>query len=398
LNTFLEKRSPALLVILSCFVALGPLSTDMYLPAFPTLLEAFDVDSTLVQLTLSAYLIGFCVFHLVCGPLSDRYGRKPILLLGMLIFLGASIVCALATSIEQLIMWRFIQGIGACSGPTLARAMVRDMYGPIKAVNALAYMGAIMALAPVVAPIIGGWMLTFISWRYIFLFLCVYCVICIGLLFWRVPESLPEKQSILFSSVFRNYWLLLKNRQFCLNVLIASLLYSGTFAFVSSSSFILIDFMGVPANQFGYWFMFIVVGYIFGNVITGRYAQKIPQRQLITWGASMAVIASLIMTLLCLMRVYHPLAIVLPVALYTCSVGMTLPQAMTEAMASFSKIAGTASALMGFIQMATASLVTVVTSAVLTGEPMPLAMTLMGCAGTTCVLILLLFKQQPAGS
>ena len=377
-----------LLMLLSCFVALGPLSTDMYLPAFPAIAEAFASDSAATQLTLSSYLAGFCLFHLICGPLSDRYGRKPILLLGMLIFLLTSIACALASSMEQLVVWRFMQGVGACSGATVARAMVRDMYGPLKAVKAFANMAAIMALAPVIAPIIGGWMLGFLPWPSIFWFLAIYSVYCMVMLLWRVPESLPQKQSILFSAVFRNYCQLLTDRRYLLSVMSASFLFAGTFAFVSSSSFILIEFMKVPVDQFGYWFMFIVGGYIVGSVFVGRYGQRIKDQQLIMCGLLLAVAAGLVMTLLCYWQVYYPLAIVLPLALYTAAMGTVLPQAMATAMAAFSHIAGTASALMGFLQMGVASLATVVTSIVLVSDPMPLALTIVGCSCGALILFL----------
>ena len=392
MNVDLKKNSPALLAVLSSFVALGPLSTDMYLPAFPTLVSFFDTSMTQVQLTLSAYLCGFCFFHLICGPLSDRFGRKPILLFGMIVFLFASIGCSFVDSIEQLIVWRFVQGIGACTGPTIARAMVRDIYGPVKAVNALAYMAAIMALAPVVAPIIGGWMLNFWSWTSIFVFVAGYSVICIALLIWRVPESLPEKQSILFSVVFKNYWQLIKHRRFRMSVLAASFLYAGMFAFVSASSFILIDFMGVAADQFGYWFMFIVVGYMLGNLFTGRYSHMLSSKQLMLTGVSIAVMAGLVMALLSYLKIYHPLIIVLPAALYAGSTGITLPQSMAMAMAPFAHMAGTASALMGFVQMAMATIATVAMGLLLTGEPLTLAIIFASCASISLVLFVLLFK------
>lgn len=385
---YFAKESPQLLFLLAAFVALGPLSTDMYLPALPALVDIFATDTALVQLTLSAYLIGFSFFHLVCGPLADRFGRKPVMFGGLIIFAAASIACAGSQTIEELILWRFVQGVGACVGPTLGRAMVRDMYGPQRAAKALAYMSAIMALAPVIAPLLGGWILLAWDWPVIFLVLAAYALSTMLLLQLRVPESLPEKQSLRPAAIWRNYRELIGNKQFRLNVLALSFLYGGVFAFVASSSFILIKFMKVPADRFGYWFMFVVFGYILGNLFTGRYSQHFSPARLKWVGAALACVASFTMAILCALEIYHPLSIVLPIALYTGAVGITMPQAMAAALAPFSHIAGTASALMGFAQMAAAALAGAVVSVFLSGEPMPLALTLI--ASSTLSLLLFL--------
>ena len=377
---FLKKQSPQLLALLASFLALGPLATDMYLPALPAMVETFATDISQIQLTLSAYLTGFAIFHLLCGPLSDRYGRKPILLIGLIIFCIASIGGARSETVEELMLWRFIQGVGACVGPTLARAMVRDIYGPLKAAKALASMAAIMALAPVIAPIVGGWILLFGQWPIIFICLAAYAVLAVFLLIAKVPESLEFRQSLDPRAITRNYLLLIRDKCYRHHVLAASFLYSGAFAFVTGSSYILIDFMQVPPEQFGYWFMFIVVGYFLGSVFTARYSHKFKPQMLMAGGALLGVLSSLIMISLYLLEIYHPLSLVLPVALYTCAVGIAMPQATASALAPFPEIAGTASALMGFTQMAVASLAAVIVGVTLTGEPLPLAITLTGCS------------------
>lgn len=377
---FLKKDSPRLLALLAFFVALGPLSTDMYLPALPAMVAAFDTEIPRLQLTLSAYLVGFSVFHLFCGPLSDRFGRKPVLLIGFIIFSVASVGCATADSVEELMLWRFVQGIGACVGPTLARAMVRDIYGPLKAVKALASMGAIMALAPVIAPILGGWMLLFGQWPIIFIFLACYAVLAIVLLLGKLPESLPVAQSIHPRAIVKNYWFLINDFNFRTHVLAASFLYAGAFAFIAGSSYILIGFMHVAPENFGYWFMLIVVGYFSGSIFTARFSHLYKPSQLMAGGALLGLLASIIMIGLYLSNIYHPLTLVLPVALYTCAVGVAMPQAIASALAPFPNMAGTASALMGFCQMSAAALATAIVGITLTGEPMPLALTLSGCS------------------
>jgi DHA1 family bicyclomycin/chloramphenicol resistance-like MFS transporter len=392
MSKFLKKESPQLLFLLAAFVALGPLSTDMYLPALPNLVDAFDAPIAQVQFTLSIYLAGFSFFHLFCGPLSDRFGRRPVLLCGMLIFFIASLGCSQSVTVGQLSFWRFIQGIGACVGPTLARAMVRDIYEPLKLPKALATMNAIMALAPVIAPIIGGLMLLFLPWTSIFVFLALYSLWAALMVIKNVPESLPEAQSIRPANIVKNYLLLLSNSRFLIAVLAASFLYAGAFAFVSGSSFILIDFMQVPTEKFGLWFAFIVVGYFLGNMFTVRYSSHFNAQSLMLSGALLALIAGLTMTLLCVLKIYHPLSIVLPIALYTGAIGISLPQAMATALEPFAEIAGTASALMGFIQMGAASIAAAIVGTFLTGEPTPLALTLTGCGSLSFILFYRLTK------
>ena len=383
---FLKKESPQLLFLLAAFVALGPLSTDMYLPAMPTLVSVFGADISQVQLTLSLYLAGFSFFHLVCGPLSDRFGRKPILAGGMVVFFIASVACSLSTTVGELSFWRFMQGVGACVGPTLARAMVRDMYQPLRLPRALATMNAIMALAPVIAPILGGFMLLVLPWPSIFIFLACYALLAVLLLQLKVPESLSKVQSIKPKNILANYWLLIKSARFRTAVLAASFLYAGAFAFVSGSSFILIGFMKVPSEQFGYWFAFIVAGYFLGNMFTVRYSQHFAPQHLMLTGALLGLVAGVVMVVLSWLQLYHPLTIVLPIALYTGAIGISLPQAMAAALEPFPHMAGTASALMGFAQMGAASLAAAIVGLYLTGDPMPLALTLTGCGGLSLLL------------
>jgi DHA1 family bicyclomycin/chloramphenicol resistance-like MFS transporter len=385
----LKPESAGLLILLAAFVALGPLSTDMYLPALPDMVSVFGTTVSRVQLTISAYLFGFSIFHLLCGPLSDRFGRKPILLLGMIIFCIASIACASVENIEELIFWRFMQGVGACTGPTLGRAMVRDIYGPVKAAKALATMAAIMALAPAIAPIIGGWMLGFLPWSSIFWFLAAYALLAILSLGLLLPESLPERQSLRPLSIVGNYFTLLKNRQYCMQVMGASLIYAGGFAYVSGSSFVLIDFMSVPAGQFGFWFAFNVLGYIAGSVFVARSVSHFSKRQLSVFGSGLALCSGLVMVLFCLFEVYHPLMIVVPMACYLGGVGMSVPNAMANALAPFPQMAGTASALLGFVQMALASLAGFMVGLFLVDQPLPMVLAIAACGGLSLLFFVL---------
>ncbi len=373
----LDPQSRWTLGLMSAFVAFGPLSTDMYLPALPSLVAYFNTTLPAVQWTLSAYLIGFAVFHLLCGPLADRYGRKPVLLGGIALFTMACFGCASAQTIEQLVIWRFIQGVSACVGPTLGRAMARDIYGPSQAAKALGYMAAIMAIAPVIAPLLGGWMLAFVSWQMIFISLGGYGLATFFAVWLVLPETLVKPVELRLSVVLANYRHLLTHRHFLVSVAGIATLYSGAFAFISGSSFVLIDYMGVAPEHFGWWFMLIVAGYIGGSLFTARMAHRLDAVPVMIGGALLGAGSAGLMAIFSWLGWHDPLAVVLPMVFFTAAVGITMPQAMSVALAPFADMAATASALLGFLQMGAAALVGAFVGAHHDGPAVPMALTMM---------------------
>ncbi|OUS27027.1 hypothetical protein A9Q99_17645 [Gammaproteobacteria bacterium 45_16_T64] len=383
--------TPNLIAILAAVVALGPISVDLYLPAMPSMVRIFDTDIEQVQLTLSAYLFGFAIFHLICGPLSDRFGRKPILIAGLSLYVVMSVFCALAETVEELILFRFIQAMGACCAPTLGRAVVRDVFPPKDAVKALAYVASLMALAPVVAPSLGGVLVIFGDWSLTFWALAIYGVLAILLVIFFIPESLPVKQSLHPARILRNYGTLLRSRAYMGNVLTSASLYSSIFAFLSVASFVLIDFMGVKTEHFGFYFVVIVVGYIAGNMLTARVAYRWSTRKVFGVAISLSCLSSTVMVLFCLLQWYQPMLIVVPMLVVTMAVGIILPKASAEALKPFPEMAATASAMMGFLQMGAASLTGWVVALFLEGPPLPLALGIFGtgCSALLCYLLIL---------
>lgn len=367
----------SLIFILAAIIALGPLSIDLYLPAMPSMRAYFDADISAVQLTLTSYLLGFSIFHLLCGPLSDRFGRKIVLILGLLLYVVMSALCAIAENIEQLVVFRFFQAMGACCAPTLGRAIVRDVYPPKDAVKALAYVSSIMAVAPVIAPSLGGFLLEYTDWRFLFWLLAVFGCMGILLTVFLVPESLPEKQSIHPASIVKNFITLMRHRVYAGSVLTASLLYSGIFAFLSGISFVLIEFLGVKASHFGLYFLFIVFGYVLGNLYTARVAFRWPARRLFAVGIAIALAASLSLTLVTALQLRSALLIMMPITLTTFSIGLVMPQATAIALIPFPQMAATASALMGFLQMACAGIAGWFVGIYLVDEPLPMALVLL---------------------
>jgi DHA1 family bicyclomycin/chloramphenicol resistance-like MFS transporter len=382
----LDTESPWLLVLLASLVAVGPLTIDMYLPALPGMVDDFSTTTSSVQLTISSFLVGFAVFHLVCGPLADRFGRKPILIGGMGLFVIASLACARADSIENLILFRFLQGVGACVGPTLARAMARDIFGPRRAARALAYIAMIMALAPAIAPTLGGLLLQFFHWSSIFYVLAGYALLCIAFVTVKLPESLPEVQSLHPTEIGRNYLQLLRSGHYLRTTCASSLLYSGMIAFLSGSSFIFIDMMGVSTAVFGVLFLPTVAGYIAGNAISTRLAHGRDPEQVMWIGARLGLLGAVIMATAS--EFYPgPLGIVLPMSLYSLALGVVLPHAMAAALRPFPHMAGTASALLGFIQMGLSSLGGALVGLLLVDSPRPMTLMIVTVCACSCVLI-----------
>ena len=378
--------SPRLLALLAALAALGPLSVDMYLPAMPGMMRAFDTDIAHMHLTASAYLWGFAVFHLACGPLADRFGRRPVLIGGTLLFIAASLGCAQSTSVLELTYCRFVQGIGACVGPTLARTIARDVYGPTRAARALSLIAMLMALAPAVAPGLGGIMLRFVPWPSVFLFLASYAVVIALLVFRFLPETLPLRQSLHPLAIARNYGELIMHPFFLAVSISGALVYAGLLAYLTASGFVFIDMLGVPLPWFGLIFLTSVIGYMTGSALSARLASHHRSETVMFAGSLTAVGSTALMLTGHSFLPRSVLALVLPMTFYALALGLVMPHAMAIALRPFAHIAGTASALLGFVQMGLAALVTALVGQLLVDSPLPLILCMLGAAVLGLVL------------
>jgi DHA1 family bicyclomycin/chloramphenicol resistance-like MFS transporter len=371
-SRYLSQDSPWLLALLAALVALGPLSVDMYLPAMPAMMAALGTDIPQMHLTLSAYLGGFAIFHLACGPLADRFGRKPVLTGGTVLFVLACVGCSRSTSVEQLLVYRFLQGVGACVGPTLGRTVARDLFGPVRAARALSLIAMLMALAPAIAPAAGGIMLIWLPWSSIFYFLAIYGACMLVVIQLYLGESMPQRQSLHPLAIARNYGQLLADARYVSATIASGLLYAGLIAYLSSSSFVYIEMLGVPVEYFGLIFITTVIGYIAGSALSARLSLRRDSDQVMLLGATLALAAGGAMLGGHLLQPASVLALALPSALYTAALGLMLPHAMTVSLQHFAHIAATASALLGFIQMALSSAASALAGRLLRDSPLPM--------------------------
>jgi len=390
----LHPDSPWLLAVLASLVALGPLSVDMYLPAMPAMQVALNTSISQMHLTLSAYLTGFAVFHLVCGPLADRYGRKPILTYGTVIFVIACIGCSQASTINELLSFRLLQGIGACVGPTLARTIVRDIFGPTRAAKALSLIAMLMALAPAIAPTLGGAMLLFLPWSSIFIFLAIYGVTSIVLVARYLPESLPKKQSLHPIEVAKNFGQLIRDPFFLLVTISSAMMYAGLLTYLSSSAYVYIQMLGVPVQYFGLVFLSGVVGYAIGSAISARVTGRYTPEQLSLVGTALGLGACLVMWLASSLYTDSVAAFMLPMTLFSASLGLVLPNSMAIALRPFPHIAGTASALLGFIQMSISALSSALVGLLLNTSPLPMVLTMVGVTTASLALNVIVFRRH----
>jgi DHA1 family bicyclomycin/chloramphenicol resistance-like MFS transporter len=357
-----RAESLTVAILLTAMVALGPLSTDLYLPSLPTIGAAFGADTATVQLTLSVFLAGFAVSQLIYGPLSDRFGRRPMILGGIVLYFLASLACAYAPSIEVLILARFGQALGACVGPVLGRAAVRDIYGRERAARMLSYMGMVMALAPAVGPILGGIVEVHFGWRANFLALAAFGLTMLVATLVILPETnqWKSRDATRPGRLVANYLGLLRHRSYIGYVLVVACAYSGIFSFISGSSFVLIGLLGLSPDVYGFCFAAIVVGYMLGAFLSGRFTVALGLERMVQLGTTVQVLGGLAGVALYAAGIVTVSSIVGPVVVFMIGTGLAMPNAQAGAIGPFPRMAGSASALLGFFQMGLAALVGIV--------------------------------------
>jgi DHA1 family bicyclomycin/chloramphenicol resistance-like MFS transporter len=374
----------ALTALLAALSAIGPLTTDMYLPSLPDIARQLDASTAQVQLTISAYLIGFAVGQIFYGPVSDRHGRKPVLVAAIALYCVASLACALSTSIEMLIVARAFQALGGSGGIVLARAIVRDIYSGARAGRELSLIGSVMALAPVLAPIAGGLVQTGFGWRATFLALVIGGLLGAVIVLLLLPETLNARaaEPVSIPSIFRSYRIVARNPSYLAYLGIASASYAGLFAWISGASFVLQNLYGLTPFDFGVAFALGSIGYMAGSALAARMVVKVGLDGMLGIGGCACAAGGLGMVLAVAFGLTSSLSLVLPVAVYLAGLGMVLPQSIAGAMTPFPERAGAASSLFGFVQQSAAALCGAAVGWFLGQSAWPLAIGVaaMGCA------------------
>ncbi len=376
----LTAETLAMTATLAMLTSLGPLSTDMYLPALPAIAEGLGTTIAGAQLTLSAFLLGFAGGQFLYGPVSDRIGRKPVLSFGLGLFLVATLACIVAPNIETLTIARFVQAFGASAPIVLARAIVRDLYEGPRAGRELSRMGTIMGLVPAIAPVLGGVIHVAFGWRAVFVAILMAGIALTIVVLRHLPETLRQREAAPLSlkAILAGFALLLRHPTYRIYVGLSALTYSGLFAFISGSSFVLQGVYGLSELAYGFSFGFVVIGFIAGTLIAQRIVGSRGLDGTIGLGVLCLAGGGVGMLVLSVIGTGSALEVVLPMALYGVGVGLTMPQCMASALTPFPERAGAASSLLGIIQMGLAAFIGIGLGAALIHADIAMAMVLAG--------------------
>ena len=342
-----------LLWLVTGCLMLQPLSTDLYLASLPSMASDFAVSPAAVQQTLSLFVFGFGAAQLISGPLSDRHGRRPVLIGGLSVYLLASLACALSPALDWLVAARFVQAIGCCTAVVVARAIIRDAYSPAEGARVLAKASSLLSLAPILGPILGGYLQVSFGWRAAFVALALA-----GLIVWiaalrsmKESNRQPNPDAMRLGRLARTYLGVINTPAFWAYALPGALSYASIFIFISGTPFVLIRVLGVATEHYGYLFAIGVCGYLGGTLICRRLIGRIGMQRVLKLGTTIGVVGALGFLALVLFDVRHWGLVVGAQFLVMTAHGMNFPCAQSGSLAPFPQEAGAAAGLFGFISM-----------------------------------------------
>ncbi len=370
----MQRRTHSVFIlVLGSLTAIGPFSIDMYLPGFPAIARDLQTDIAHVTLTLTSYFIGISTGQLVYGPLLDRYGRKKPLVVGLSIYIAAAIGCALAPTIHALVVLRFVLAIGACVGIVAARAIVRDLFPIEEIARIFSTLMLILGISPIVAPTVGAYVAATLSWRFIFVVLAIIGgAILFGVLRY-LPESRAGDASLVLHPVriAREYGSVLKDRTFIVFGIASAAASCGLFAYISDAPFVFMTLFGLTEREFGWMFGLSACGVIGASQINRVVLRRWSSRYISVMAVSGQCVFAGGLVLSTILHVSFVVFVVLIVGYLVC-LGFLSPNTTAIAMEPFTRNAGTASALMGSMQMAAGALGSAVVSALHTGTTLPM--------------------------
>ncbi|MGO4329449.1 MULTISPECIES: Bcr/CflA family multidrug efflux MFS transporter [unclassified Cupriavidus] len=376
-----SARFPLWLLVCASLTALAPLSIDMYLPSFPALAGDLGVDIGRVQLTLGTFLVGLAVGQAFYGPISDRFGRKPPLYVGLLVYAAAAAGCALARDVEALMLWRFLQALGGCAGMVMARAVIRDRLEAHESARAFSSLMLVMGLAPILAPVIGGAVLGAFGWRAIFWLLCGSSLAILLVVHRYMEESLDHASAmpLRLGHVLSNYAQLLRDRSFVGYSLSAGCGQAGMFAYIAGSPFVLIELHGIAPSHYGFVFGANALGLIAMSQLNARLARTRPLDHVLRAALVAPCAAGVLLAAAALAGMASLPVLLAGFFVFIASLGCILPNASALAMAQQGHRAGTASAMMGTLQFSLGTLAGAAVSLWRDGSALPLAVVMAVC-------------------
>ena len=375
------KNRTTIILILGFLSAIAPFSIDMYLPGFPAIAKDLDTSIEMVSYSLSSFFIGVCIGQVLCGPLLDRFGRKMSLYAGLLLYIVATIGCVFTKSVEILIGLRFLQAIGGCVGMVAPRAIIRDMFHVDENAKIFSYLILILGVSPIIAPTAGSYIITHFGWHAIFILLTIIAV----LLFVAVAVWLPESKqpdpsfSLQPKPILDSFWIVLKQPQFFTYAVTGAISSAGLFAYLAGSPYVFMKLFGTTEQQYGGIFALIAAGLITSSQLNNLFLKKFSSQQIVKAALTIQTIAGLLLfggTAAGWLNLYSTIALIF---LYLSCQGFNFPNTSALSMAPFSKHAGSASALMGAVQMGFGALSSAVVGLFNPHSAMPLTGVMAAC-------------------
>lgn len=391
-----EPHFPTFFPTILLVTTVGFFVADLYVPSMPAIVEGLQTSDTLVQLTLSLYLVAMGCVQLIYGPLSDRFGRRKVVLGGLAFSLIGTSVCLVAQHIAYLIIGRLLQGLTLGVGACVGRAVVRDAYSGERLAQVGSYIPIGTALILGSAPIMGGYIQSFGGWKMNFLAIFLYTLILLNMVVYWMPETnrYLNPSALKWRCFWGSYWKLIKDPSFVGYSLCSSLIFGGLMVYLVISPFLFIQNLGFTSDQYGWFAVFIDGGIIVGGISNGLMIKRVGRHRLLPIGASIVTLSGCVMLLFALMGFLSMLVVMLPMVLYCIGGAMVFANSFAGALHPFEKMAGFAAALFGFVQIFGGSLVSIAMSGLTVRSQIPLAIALLLIGGSTLILQHIAFKES----
>ncbi|WP_187487437.1 Bcr/CflA family multidrug efflux MFS transporter [Duffyella gerundensis] len=392
-----QNSATGLVVVLGLLAMLMPLSIDMYLPAMPQIASEFGVSAGSVQMTLSIYIFGFALGQLIYGPLADSFGRKPVIALGTLTFALAAAACALAQTIDQLIVMRFLHGLSAAAASVVINALMRDSYSKEEFSRMMSFVMLITTIAPLLAPIIGGWLLVLWNWHAIFWTLSVAALLTTVLVVTRIKETLPKekRQRFHLRTTLGNFLSLFRHKRAFSYMLASGFSFAGLFSFLNAGPFVYIEVNHISPQNFGYYFALNIVFLFLMTLFNSRFVRRFGPLAMFRLGLYIQFAMGIWLLIVSALNLGF-LPLVFGVAMFIGCVAMVSSNAMAVILDEFPHMAGTASSLAGTLRFGVGAMVGVVLSQATFTTAWPMVWSIALCA--TLSVLLYLYASRPSRS
>jgi DHA1 family bicyclomycin/chloramphenicol resistance-like MFS transporter len=387
----MEKKQRTLLIfILGLLSAIGPFSIDMYLPGFPAIAANLHTTVDRVGYSLSSFFIGICLGQLLCGPLLDRFGRKKPLLVGLVLYILASIGCSLSTSVETLIFFRFLQALGGCVGIVAPNAIVRDVFPVEQSAKVFSMLILILGVSPILAPTVGSYIVANIGWQPVFILLAVITtLILLSVIKW-LPESKKADPGISLKPIpiLNGFRAILKEPQFTTYAFASSISSAGLFAYIAGSPFVFMELYGVSEQHYGLIFAIVAAGLIGSSQLNNLLLRRYNSAQILRTVMSVQTLVGLLLITGIATASIGLYSMIILIFLFLSCQGFTFPNGAALAMAPFTKVAGSASALMGAFQMVCGAIASALVGLFFNATAVPMAAIMALCCVLGLVILL----------